>query len=267
MAFNRTNAVPAVNSTVTVKLTGLLLLKAGPNNTCEIGVHRFSAFHSFLAMLVVNKPNLPLTFIRLTSGPLTAPMSIDLLPAGAGFQVFAQDPFDRTSQNTHELDHRWSINMRSKHAAADFDDGARPMVTLNCGTLYTSNLTRPNLNPQLVTATVSATPPEPLTRFAADLAVAIDIPQNGVLSISWEELGDPENLDLPRDTDPAGTTYTILLMNEPPTSNPLPHDELALYYKVLRQNGNRIPENQQFRLQVPPARADEAPCMPIELDP
>lgn len=268
MPFSTTTNVPSPNSLVTVKFTGLMLLKAGPNNTCEVGVHRFSAFHAFQAMLVVDKPNRPLTFIRLTSGPLTGPMSIEIPNPGAGFQAFSQEPFGRNDPNSHEFDHRWALNMREFHPNADFNDGARPVVTLNSGILYASNLTRGNLNPQLVPATASTTPAQPLHRFAADLAVAIDVPANDSLTFRWTELGEVRKpLELPRATDPTGTTYTILLMNEPPTSHPLPHDELALYYKVLHDQGNRIADAQQLRIQVPPARSDEIPCMPITLNP
>ena len=281
MPFSRTSTVPSVNSTVTVRFAGLMLLKAGADNTCEVGVHRLSASHTFQAMLVVNKPNRPLTFIRLTTGPLTAPLSLDVLPSpGAGFLAFAQEPFNHNDPNSHEFDYRWALNMRSWHPTADFNDGARPVVKLNSGILYTANLTRPGLNPQLAPAkpSDSAPAPKPLHRFAADLAVAIDIPPNGGLAVTWQESGSAQILTLPRKTDPPGTTYTISLMNDPPTSNTLPqdqlaqdelrHDELALYYKVLHDGRNPIDEKQQYRLHVPDqGRTDEIPCMPVTLDP
>ena len=287
MAFNTTTTVPSPNSPVTVKFAGLMLLKAGLNNTCEVGVHHRSDFHTFQAILIVNKPNRPLSLIRLITGPLTAPVSIRVTPAPpAGFQVFSQEPFGPNNPNSHEFDHRWALNLRSLHPGVDYDDGARPVLTLNSGILYASTLTRQGLNPQLApappeeaenqpaptpsTTQASAPPNRPLHVFAADLAVAIDIPPNSGVQIKWEESGaEPKEqvLKLPRDTDPAGTTYTIQLINDPLTSNPPAHDELALYYKVLREAGREIPLARQFRIQVPQGRSDEVPCMPVILDP
>src|SRR5687767_15915900 len=100
MPFNTTSTVPSINSTVTVRFAGLMLLKAGAGNTCEVGVHRLTDSHAFQAMLIVHKPDLPLTVIRLTTGPLTAPFSVDVLPAaGAGFLAFAQEPFAPNNPN------------------------------------------------------------------------------------------------------------------------------------------------------------------------
>lgn len=274
MAFTTTTTVPSLNSTVTIRFSGLMLLEP-VGNTCEVGVHRFSPFHEFQAMLIVHKPNLPLTFIRLTTGHLTGPLTFDLFPAPApGFSAFVQEPFSRDDPNSNPKDHRWSLNLQEQHAGAGFNDGARPVAILKSGVLYTGNLTRPGLNPELVPAIPGGPAPVNLhLGFAADLAVSIDnitAPPNGGLFISWEELGESRQLILPRPLDVVnhpGTIYTIALINDPPTSNPVTHDELALYYKVLRVGGNPgnpIPLNQQYRLKVN-GQTDEIPCMPITL--
>jgi len=249
-----------------------MLLKPGVGNICEVGVHRFSPLHTFQAMLIVHKPGLPLTFIRLITGPLTTgPLSVDVFPAPApGFAAFAQEPFARNNPQSHLNDHRWALNMQEWHPNADFNDGARPVVLLKSGILYTGNLTRPSLNPELQPAIAGGPPTVPLHRFAADLAVAIDIPPqpNAGLLLSWEELGEPQQLMLPRPLDVQnhpGTTYTISLMNDPPMFHPLPHDELALYYKVLRVGGSPIPQNQQYRIKDNQGQSDEIPCMPLTL--
>jgi hypothetical protein len=220
-------------------------------------------------MLVVDKPNLPLTFIHITRGPLTAPLSIERFPApAAGFQVFAKNPFAPDNTRSHRLDHRWALNLRSMHPNADFNGDAAPMVTLNTGILYAANLTREGLNAELTPAEQPPTRPNrPLHTFAADLAVAIDIPRDSALVVRWEESGEQQILTLPRESDPQGTTYTISLMNDPEVTNPPPHDELALYYQVLRDSGAQISQDEQFRISVPPGRSDEIPCMPVVLDP
>ena len=64
MAFIRTTGVPSPNTTVTVSFAGLLALRSGPTESCEIGVHRFSSDHTFQVMLVVKKPNRPPRLIR-----------------------------------------------------------------------------------------------------------------------------------------------------------------------------------------------------------
>ncbi len=273
MPFTPTTTVPNINATVTIRFSGLMLLKPGAGNTCEVGIHHFSPFHNFQAMLIVHKPNLPLTFIRLTTGPLTGPMSFDLLPAPApGFCGFEPGPFDRNSDLTDKKDHRWVLNMREQHPNVDFSDGARPVAILKSGILYTGNLTRPGLNLRLEPATEEGPPIVPLGKgVAADLAVAIDNitseANGGGLFVTWEEFGEVKKpLILPRESDllnHPGTTYTIALMNDPPTINPHAHDELDLYYKVLRVGGNKIPLEEQYRVKDDQGQTDEVPCMPI----
>ncbi len=56
---------------------------------------------------------------------------------------------------------------------------------------------------------------------------------------------------------------TVTVVNDPPTINPLPHDELDQYYKVLRVGGNPIPPNKQYRVKDSAGQTDEVPCMPI----
>lgn len=274
MPFTTTNTVPKIDATVTVKITGLMLLKSGAGNTCDVGVHRLSALHTFQATLIVNTPGLPLSVIRLFTGALTAPFNIDLVPApDSGFQLFAQEPFVRNGQGSHPFDYRWAINMRKVNPAADYTDDAKPEVTLNAGILYSSSLSRPTLQPVLVAATASRSEqPKPLHKFAADLAVAIDVPDGSGSSVvvRWEESKQQRILTLPRDIDDAGTTYTISLANDPPTPAATPHDEFTLYYDVLEEGGAPIPPERRFRLQVPAGVApgsDAIPCMPVTLDP
>src|ERR1700752_871246 len=131
MPFTPTTTVPNICATVTVRFFGLMLLKPGESNTCEVGIHHFSPVHSFQAMLIVHKPNLPLTFIRLTTGTLTGPMTFELFPTPApGFSAFEPGPFDRTSDLTDKKDHRWTLNMREHHPNVDFNEGARPVAIL-----------------------------------------------------------------------------------------------------------------------------------------
>lgn len=272
MPFAITNIEPRTDATVSVKFAGLLLLR--PNGTtCEVGVNRFTTTHEFQVTLVVQKPNRPPTLIRLTTGPLTAPFKISADPVPlAGFSVFQtdSDPFNRSSSTNNELDYRWALNLRGKHPDADYNPGAYPPVIINSGVLYTSTLTREGLEPQL------NKPPDQdlLNRVAADLAVAIDLPCTGKVILDWSELGEAQHLELPRENDPEGTKYTISLMNDPPLTSIIEHEELKLYYKVLQVPtavagvAAPIAENERWRLDVPDqSRTDEIPCLPITFNP
>jgi hypothetical protein len=265
MPFTETNTPPVTKPKVTVRFAGLMLLKPGDNNTCEIGIHKFSSTHMFQVMLIVSKPDRPPTLLRLFTGPLTAPFAISASAPGSGFQAFAATaaPFVRNDPNNHELDYRWALDLTSLHPNADFNDGARPVVTLNAGVLYTPTLTRSGLGLDLVQGNAK----KPQHRVAADLAASIEVPSNNVVRLAWSDLGDPQTLDLPRSLDPEGTTYTISLMNDPPISSPAVHDELALYYKVLEVNGAPVPDVDRGRLNVKDAqKTDEIPCLPVTLN-
>lgn len=268
MPFATTNNVPSTNPKVTVKFAGLLLLKPAAGDNCEIGIHRFSGIHSFQVMLIVNKPNRPPTVVRLITGSLTSDLAITVNPRpSAGFAVFEDAVFDRTLPNSNELDHRWALNVRSlaDHSDVDYNNGGRPVATLNAGVLYTPTLSPEHLNPELVRG-LDITP---LNRIAAELAASIEMTTETV-TIAWHELGEPQPpVVLPRPLDPPNTNYTIVLMNDPPISSPTAHDELALYYKVLRKPGGfEVLNDQKFRLEIPyPHKTDEIPCLPLELNP
>lgn len=269
MPFNTTTNAPATNAKVTVKFAGLMLLKPNENNGgCDIGIHRLSETHALQVILVVSKPDRPPTLIRLVSGALTQPFAINVTPdPGTGVRTFARgpEPFDRSSTRNNELDFRWAINMQQLHEGADFNGGARPVATLNAGTLYTSNLTLVELTPELVNGTKRTS----LPRFAADLAAAIDLPVAGTVELSWNvDGGERRVLSLPRRNDPPRTTYTVTLLNDPPVVNAFAHDELSQYYQVLEVAGQPIPADQQYRIAYNgDPNTDEIPCMPVVLNP
>jgi hypothetical protein len=268
MAFNTTATPPTINSLVTIKFSGLMVLrpKEGANDICEICVHRHSREHSNQVILIVNKPNLPPTLVPLLGGALTADFEIRLNPdSAADFKIFQRDPFDRTLPNSHVNDIRWAINLRGPNPDARPNNGAKPVATLKMGVLYTSNLTNPPLDPVLTCPTGG---PVSLKQFAGDLAAAID-PAGKTVLLKWKDMGDDKDVTLPRDFDPPNTSYTLYFINEPPNLASAPHDELPLYYKVLeKSNGAPIPPGEQCKLKfADETRSDEFPCMPILLNP
>lgn len=275
MPFIRTSTPPSTNSTVTVEIAGLLALRPGANDSCEVGVHRFSRIHAFQVMLIVKKPTRPPRLIRLLSGPLTSDLEMSVVPnPGTGFRVFASagasDPFNRAANPPDNaelaLDHRWALNVRGlpNHHDADFNQGGRPLVKLNTGVLYTSTLTRPTLQIMLKCGETETN----LHRIAADLAVAIELQGQSKFVIGWSEFGEPvDPVVLPRPRDPEGTIYTVVLLNDPPITNPPIHDELKEYYRILVR-GNGSPIDPQCRLTVSePQKTDEIPCLAVLLGP
>ena len=268
MPFTVTHDRPKIKATVNVRFAGLLLLKPNGTKTCDIGINRQTG-HSFQVMLIVDKPYLPLTLLRLTSGPLTKDLKITNSSSTAAFKVYAMDnhPFDPTKPDNDPIDHRWALNMAESHPGADFNNGARPMVQLNDGVLYTANRSREGLDPELI---IPNQPPKPLMHVAADRAASFDLTCSDTVTIEWEEPGEPKSFQIPRiaTVDPVGSTYTIVILNNPPVTNPSPHDELELYYRVLTQGGNPIdpPHRRQLRYKNP-AKSDEIPCLSVILNP
>lgn len=268
MPFTTTPTPPPADAKVNVHFAGLLMLKPGADNSCEVGIHRFSTTHYFQIVLVVNKPGLPSTLIRLVAGPLSRPFAINVLPnSRTGVQVFAPtpEPFDRSSTNNDVRDYRWALNMRTLHPDADFNDGARPIATLNGGVLYTPNLLPQDREPALVIGTTRT----PLYRLAADLAAAIELSGASRVVLTWDEMGERQTVRLPRPYDPAGTTYTISFLNNPPLLDSVKHDEMYLYYKVLEVDGAPIPRSSQRELTFNDGdpSTDEIPCSPVVLHP
>src|SRR5215475_6421328 len=134
MPFTNVAVQPSTTPPVTILLSGLMVIQPGPNNnTCEIGVHKFTRSHLFQVILVVNKPNRPPALVPIFSGTQLAPFEIRLASnpePNPDFAVYARDPFDRTLPASDPLDHRWAINMKLKHPTALVNDGVKPVVTL-----------------------------------------------------------------------------------------------------------------------------------------
>jgi hypothetical protein len=275
MPFTTTSSLPSTSSPVTIVCAGLLLLAPDGANMCNIFVHRRTRDHLFQVMLIITKPNRPPITLRLLTGPLDKDFEIGLRDnASPDFKAFALGNGDivRSPQTAQDdaLDYRWVLNLKSleDHADAQADDGAKPIVRLKTGVLYTPNLTKEEIHPRFVRA---LSPPidRPLFRFAAELAVAIQATKEHPLRLSWSDLGDPQNLDVPRINDPDNTTYTVAIVNDPPISDPADHDEIARYYRVLTdRNGNPIPFEKRFQLLYGSAeKTDEIPCQPVTLEP
>lgn len=278
MPFTTTNVRPEFDAPVTVKFSGLMVLQPGPNETCEIGVHRHNRDHVNQVLLIVNKPDLPVSVVPLLLGPLTGPFDIKLRalnpevildpdPDFGDFKIYERDPFDRTLPTSDNYDHRWALNLRPGNPDARINDGAKPVITLKTGTLYTSNLSNPALVPKF--RVPGSEDGEELNQFAGDLAASIIPPDGTEVLLEWKDLGDDKFITLPRLGDPEGTTYTVCFINEPPNYATESAEELPLYYKVLaKEDGKLFEDEEQCILELPDeTRSDEVPCMPIILNP
>jgi hypothetical protein len=270
MPFTPTDIEPCPRSKVTVTFAGLMLLRAGADNTLEIGVHKYNRDHTFQVLLIVNKPQRPPRVIRLLTGTLMDQFNMVVEPApdgGVWKFVASNAAFDRGDPNNHPLDFRWAINFKALpgHEEVDFNEGAEPIATLNAGVLYTPNLTRTNLEPVLKWGGEE----RPLHRFSSDLAASVELPQDTGMTLSWTELGKRQDVVLPRDPpDPDGTTYTVVLLNDPAYSDPTPHDELEEYYKILRIGGHVVSDDIKCRIEIAGEhKTDEIPCLAGVLDP
>lgn len=272
MPFQTTAIAPPMNPKVTIAFAGLMVLRPGANNTCEVGIHRFNTSHEFRVTLIVRKPNRPPTLISLVKGPLEAPFEISLHPDPnplmGDFSVFAPtpEPFVRNAQASHQLDSRWAVNVRELHPLAELNEGAQPFVRLRTGILYTPNLTLEGISP---TFERRGSSPREMHRIASNLAAAIITSETKRVRLAWRDFGTLVQLQLPRENDPENTTYTVALTNEPPKINAEAHDEMMLYYRILNDGGVGLASNQRFTLTYSSSdpRTDEVPCLSLLQNP
>lgn len=278
MPFQITTTEPRMNPRVTVTFAGLMVLRPGPNNICEVGLHRFNTSHEIRVTLIIRKPNRQPTLVSLLQGPLEAPFTISHLPDPdplvGRFAVFAPtpDPFKRDVATEHEFDYRWAVNVADRHPGIDLNAGAQPLVTLKTGILYTPHRTIPDLHPVLERGRTPVAPPTEeiqLHRIASSLAAAITTPAGTSIRFAWRDFGSDQVLDLPRPKDPPNTTYTVAFTNEPPKINAEAHNEMTLYYRILDHSGFAVGSTQQFTLEYPApnARTDEVPCLAVTKNP
>lgn len=261
---------------VNIEFAGQMLLQPGADDThasrtCQIGINRFSRDHTLQVMLIVKEPTLPPTIIPLLRGPLTDDFVIRLGPdpdaRPGNFRVFAPtaEPFVRTAAGNHDHDYRWTLNLRNPqiHPNATRGRGAEPVVKLRAGTLYAPRLTPVNLQPKLKRGEEEI----PLIKIAPELVASIVPSEGDHVLLEWSDMGDPVRRVLPRDGDHRDTVYTVSFINDPPANTP-PHEELSLYYKVLRDGASSIPPDRQFQLTFAGGiSSDLIPCMPVVLNP
>lgn len=274
MPFQTTSIAPPTRPKVTIAFAGLMVLRPGANNTCEVGIHRFNTSHETRVTLIVQRPNRPPTLLSLLQGPLQAPFEISLHPDPnplmGDFSVFAPtpEPFVRNARTNHELDHRWSVNVRELHPRLELNAGAQPFVILRTGILYTPSLTLEGLSPKFVRR---GSPPREieLHRIASNLAAAIITPDTKQVRLTWRDFGDLVQLELPRISDPGNTCYTVMFSNEPTKLKPEPHDEMMLYYRILDDSGVGVGVDQRLTLTYTSEDpvTDEVPCLSLRQNP
>lgn len=281
MPFQRTATAPCANAKVTVVFSGLALFRPGADNTCEVGIHRFSTNHQTQVLLMINKPNKPPMVLPLLKGPLTADFSIGLqiggIPLANDFTAFAPtaEPFERSDEGNDKRDYRWLVNFKEHHPNVNLNIGAQPFVRLKTGVLFTPHLTRSELAPQLERPNEETGRLDivELHRIAASMAVAINPTGDAKVLLSWNDLGEKFERALPRDTDAEEphTTYTVFVINDPPGLSTETHSEMLLYYKVLEDQitSKTLNEEQQFTLKyvTNQQRTDEIPCLEGRLEP
>lgn len=266
MPFEPTQNLPP-DPLVTVKFSGLLVIHPGADNTCDVGVHKFNSTHVFQVILVVSKPGEAPTLIPLLTGPLQDRFLVRLNPdLGAGdFKAFEKGDFTQTLRGSDPKDARWAINLQSSDSDIKVNQGGMPFVTLTTGVLFAPSLSDETLKPKLKRP--PATRSMPLEHFAPELAVAIEPRAGTTVELAWENFGNPFKKTLPRN---GATRYTVYFINEPPNLGSDPHDELALYYRILRRNGAVIPDTEQCELTFEidhHERLDQIPCNPVTLNP
>ena len=279
MPFQTTATAPCSNSKVTVVFSGLVVFRPGADNTCEVGIHRFSTSHQTQVLLMINKPGKPPMVLPLLKGPLTSDFSIGLqigeTPLANDFTAFAPtpEPFVRSASQNDDRDYRWAVNFKEQHPNVNLNNGAQPFVKVKTGVLFTPHLTRLGLGPRLIRGEEEEQEIVELHRLAAGMAVAINPTGDAKVLLSWNDLGDKFERILPREIDALepNTTYTVLVINDPPGFSTPAHSEMLLYYKVLEDQtkSKTLNEEQQFELEydTDSSKTDEIPCLTGRLEP
>jgi hypothetical protein len=260
--------------TVKVVFSGLLLIRAGANNSCDIGVHRWADTppHTLRIALTIMKPGEdPIEFLYFSGLLDKNPFSITVTPpSGDGISAYlpSPTPFKRDEPANQKEDLRWALNVNWLHPndVEVVPDGITPGITLNEGVLYSYFRTAKD-DPKLE---LRGPKNYDLPSIGSKVGAAIPLTGSGQVILKWSEHGIPQNRALPRQGDPLGTRYIISISNEPTSSGAAGHDELEQYYKVLQKKstGTQFPPNEKHTLKVIPKqtpllKTDEIPCMPI----
>ncbi|MFL6228576.1 MAG: hypothetical protein ACJ741_07325 [Pyrinomonadaceae bacterium] len=271
MPFKPTPA-PLPVSPVCVQFAGQLLISSERVSPCEIAVNHFAPLHELSLNLIVCKPGRPPTIQPLCLNRLEGDFTISVDPpydvGGVTAYEPTPEPFRRDDPNNDPQDLRWAIDMGKMHAPdrlATNDAGVRPCVTLSDGVLYSIDIiNREKMSVELACGSTTTD----LVSMAESIGAVIPLEEKRQVVLAWDEPAGRQMVRLPRENDPAGTTYVVTVVNDPPYGTP-PDDELGHYYNVLqRADGSTIPTDQRCQLIVSKKgtgieKTDEIPCMPV----
>lgn len=272
MTFPITHDLPFTMPFLTVNFSGLLLLKATSGTTCEIGIHRKSPPHNLEIALDVTFPDgtiLPTE--KLVTGHLQGKwFSLNAtLPTQPGVWAYQADyPFYRSKGTDDTYDFRWSVDLEGdefyREQLSASDSKVHPGMRMNNGVFYAARLTDET---KVMIVRNLKSKNYGMSNIAGMLAAAVDVQGGGRIDLDWKN----NHLVLPRQGDPQGTKYKLMISNEPPSYTP-EEDELKNYHTALKKkNGATIPESEKWHLLVSPIHSwlentDEIPCMPVILD-
>jgi hypothetical protein len=285
MPFTPVNTLPP-SPLLTLYFKGLLVIQHLNDNLCEIGVHHDRLTtdpnkHHILKMnLQINLPGGGTIKTPIHAGPLERDHFNIHVPRAIkpGVHAYHEKPeFSRNTGTDNGRDLRWAINLEGdefhREVLKKVLPEIQPSVMVDSGVFYTAERTDQNT----VIIHRRRTGSYLMSSIAGVVGVAIDVVPGYGVEISWYKGGN-RTLSLPRQGDPASTTYELTISNRPLADQTVDSDELAHYYEVLTEmSGSSIPDDEKWHLDIELEsdffekganifKTDEIPCMPVLLD-
>lgn len=242
---------------VRIYFTGLQVLEALSNNTCEVFINRRSPEHHLSIEVRRKQTGHPDVILMRHEGPLsfTAPVPPGTPPRyGLSIRV-APNPtgikgYDGTTASTEGQRLSLAFNMFRIHDVATGPVepmGGRPSILIDEGIFYSAATFTAGA---ILQKKRPGSQPKSQGEFANIIGANIYLTQGRVVTLSWRQNGRDVLLSLAKSTT---HTHEIYINNEPlyeddsPTA-PFAHDEFAEYYKILPA----VQPDEQFSLTFPP---------------
>ena len=275
MPFTPSNTLDP-NPSVKIIFTGLLILRPGPTDTCQVFIHNSCNEHSFLVETRRKRPNKPDVVMMRIPGPVpftaadpTRTHGLLIRTAGLPANVKGVKAYNGNVSSTEgtKLADSFDLARILDVSPGNVDGvGGLPSIFIDHGILYTAETVAMNATLKKIDGSKIITLATVPTIIAANIYLNPADPAQKV-NLTWRQNGQDVSLDL---KGSANHTYEIYINNEPlfeddSASAPV-HDEFQEYFKILPE----VRREEQFNLIFPPGPipdrgSSRTPCMSVVL--
>jgi hypothetical protein len=262
--------MPGLVPDVKIFFHGQLLLRSEDGTACEVGVNPLATDHVLLVEVrtktpgkpdLINMKHIGALHFRQPEGMTIELTDVGNVPAPAAWKCITLDPLDyEKGVGAPDEDFRWMLNLEGplfhKMKLKPTVFGTQHVIKLKGGEYFFHTAAVKAGGSLDLKRTGGGEPPRTIKGFGAIASASVFLVENQSILLKWNDGRGERVLTL---TKSKSATYEIYIENTPlfvpaDPSNLSKHDELAEYYKVIREVSSTAPGRGSNWNRSPPPR-------------